>query len=327
MEDLTINSLSDFIKVLMQKTLDKKMKDSNEIFWFRGEGNANFETQLIPSSYRVLASTYKSIEDDIFYSDNIKSIEGNISAEFHRKSLPFIKSKGIENTMWNRYFLMQHYGINTRLLDWSENALLALFFALCNKKYQDKDARVWILNPFHLNSFAMGTIIGKPCVQIIPNAFSANKKSTILSKDGNLNVEELMRTYLTMDFKRDEDQIRNVYLPIALYPSFLDERMTAQKACFTIFGNKINGLLSKEYDTRFYLDSITIPQKSRTRILNELTLLGVDFSSNYPDLDGLGKSINSKFEANFRDNRETIIDIIEKTQNKNNKESPAGNNV
>ncbi|MCB5383968.1 FRG domain-containing protein [Blautia glucerasea] len=46
--------------------------------------------------------------------------------------------------------MMQHYGLPTRLLDWSESPLVALYFALSEKK-DDIDAAVWIMNPMKLN--------------------------------------------------------------------------------------------------------------------------------------------------------------------------------
>lgn len=46
--------------------------------------------------------------------------------------------------------MMQHYGLPTRLLDWSESPLVTLYFALSEKK-DDIDAAVWIMNPMKLN--------------------------------------------------------------------------------------------------------------------------------------------------------------------------------
>ena len=47
--------------------------------------------------------------------------------------------------------LMQHYGLPTRLLDWSESPLVALYFALSSDEDAKADAAVWVLNPMKLN--------------------------------------------------------------------------------------------------------------------------------------------------------------------------------
>ncbi|WP_350340486.1 FRG domain-containing protein [Paenibacillus hexagrammi] len=50
--------------------------------------------------------------------------------------------------------MMQHYGVPTRLLDWSREALVALLFALgvpTSDIEKTSDKVVWVLDPVTLN--------------------------------------------------------------------------------------------------------------------------------------------------------------------------------
>src|SRR5580704_10584964 len=72
--------------------------------------------------------------------------------EFQRCGVQLYDQKpGDDEWDWDWYFLMQHHGAATRLLDWSDGALIALHFALSNKKKGDtEDAFVYALEPDRL---------------------------------------------------------------------------------------------------------------------------------------------------------------------------------
>src|SRR5271167_1059072 len=58
-----------------------------------------------------------------------------------------------KNRGWDSYFLMQHHEGPTRLLDWSDGALMALHFAVRNRADDSEDARVYVLEPDKLNKY------------------------------------------------------------------------------------------------------------------------------------------------------------------------------
>lgn len=287
MDKYFIKSVSDFINDIIIKT--EKLQIQNErVFWFRGENSEEYS--LVPNLFRKTTNNNTPYCSDINRKE-IYTIEQNIDVSFIRKATVFLSNKGVENTPWNRYFLKQHYGVKTRLLDWTENALYALFFALHNK---DKNGKVWILSPFKLNNYSISKLFNtdKNFYRIL-TCGKLEKKRAVLNKNGELRINELLRKYYRMDFLENE----KLY-PLAIYPPHLDERMSAQQACFTLFGNIVKGL-DPDNSPEKYLDFVLIDAESKPKLLKELRTLGISNYSIYPDLDGLGRTINDDESQNL----------------------------
>ena len=113
--------------------------------WFRGTRDCTH--QLVPSLYRH--PTVKG-------TDHLIDLEWELLSEFRHEAPPF--GGKLPSEQLELLFLMQHYGIPTRLLDWTENPFIALFFALENARQErpgeEKDATVWLLDPIRLNMTA-----------------------------------------------------------------------------------------------------------------------------------------------------------------------------
>lgn len=280
--DNKAKSVTEVIELIKSKF--SSLRDENEIqnLWFRAE-KINIITPLIPTSYRERDGKG---DEDVYYER--KEIEGDLKASFSRYSKMFISHNRIPDNEWNNYFLMQHYGAETRLLDWTESALVSIYFAVENDLKKD-DFKIWILNPYRLNKSTTKLING------FKNGFSgiyfpqSSKKDFLFDTDNKLNFDELHRKYLKMDFDLKEESY-----PLAIYPYLFDERMKAQKACFTIFGNQINGLLDNS-DRDKFLQSIVIDGKAKNDIKKELSWLGISKESVYPGLDSVCKDIQEKF--------------------------------
>ncbi len=111
--------------------------------WFRGQQRSYWP--LVPKLYRDFGN-YKFIEKN--------DIEREICEEFLVRAPILSETKPAENDSWEWYFLMQHYGTATRLLDWTEGALIALYFAeKDNRGFYD--AVVWALDPYDLNKMTI----------------------------------------------------------------------------------------------------------------------------------------------------------------------------
>jgi len=279
-----IKSVSEFITTVFNKIGNlENDKTTDRTIWFRGEDSEKYN--LVPNLYRKISKSEIPYCQDILNPKSISTVEQNIDTSFYRKSTAFFAKNRIANTPWNRYFLKQHYGVRTRLLDWTENALFALFFAVSSNS--GENGKVWLLSPFKLNNYSLHKLYpSDKNFYTILTCGKLKKKDNLINKNGELRASELLRKYYRLDFSNSEE-----LYPLAIYPPHLDERMSSQQACFTLYGNIVRGLDCNDTQEKF-LDCVYIDAVSKFDILKELRVLGISNYSIYPDLDGLGRTIN-----------------------------------
>lgn len=125
---LEANSLSDIMQLGVAPT--------GHDMCYRGQSNASWS--LIPSVFRPLADQLT----------DLKAVELNWIGQCERDSYREFELRGRPlydlNDKWEILCLAQHHGAPTRLLDWTKNLLVAVFFAVYSE--DDTDAAVWCLD-------------------------------------------------------------------------------------------------------------------------------------------------------------------------------------
>ncbi len=164
---------------------------------------------------------------------------------------------------------MQHHGVPTRLLDWTDSALVALYFAL---KSCDCDAAVWAINPLWLNSQSVNRYsLVDPSVDPVATAFRV----------------DALRAAMEGPPKGAPP-----LLSIAVRPPWGSMRMFAQRSLFTLHGARDIPIETYAFIQRDSpLCRIVIPFTHREDVMIGLRACGVTETTVYPDLDGLAKEL------------------------------------
>jgi len=248
-----IHSISDFSRAIRKIQLQWTEQDKGTIFpWFRG--NQDYSYTLKPGLYRGKVDRSQHVLDENDYRN-----------DFQLKALPFMSDvfRPPQND-WEWYILMQHYGLPTRLLDWTEGALFALHFAIADYPItpQEYYPCVWALNPYKLNHLV------------------ADRGDCVLNQYHDL------KGYLNEIWSNETLREH----PVAIQPPYNSKRIAAQKGCFTLHGRDNRGL--EEYTQLFqYLVRIDIAKDCVEDLKDELITNGIVQSIVFPELSGLSKEL------------------------------------
>lgn len=252
--DITNHFFSNrWIKILDEVTFFTK---KSRLVWFRGQNNNGCINGLYPllsGLFRLDFSVKKILEwEEISYKRFFEN-----GYELHKT----------ENE-WDLLYLMQQYGVKTRLLDWSESFAVALYFA--TKDWDQKNpCTVWLLDPFQLNQ-----------------TFHEFYELKSMPKTGSF-LEERPHFKKTM----------------ALSPTMNTYRSMFQKGFFTLQGNTKKGLEQEEDGILLKqkaLKHIEIDSDLTNDISMFLDLSGINQFTLFPDLGGLASYVNSWTTADLK---------------------------
>ena len=223
-----------------------KVRDSfrnSKPLWYRGHSQAKHK--LEPSLLRKKDGLLK--EQDLF-------------DEYERTAARLLPDR---NDDWERLIDMQHYGVPTRLLDWTDVLGIALAFALYDSHHDDEDSAIYILDPLELNR-----LHGIDGIKRVPNDTQFKFKS--IYWEGR-------------PFKANH--------PIAIDCRFQNARVTAQSGHFTVHGSNPDPI---EGQASHCVRRIIIGSDLKPAVREFLEHANLNPFSIYPDIVGMAKHISRK---------------------------------
>lgn len=252
-------------------------------FIYRGHSN-HATYKLLPGIFRMrqISPSHSTTE----YSQ----LEFNILNDFISEACQFVKDISVDDIpAWLE--IAQHFGVPTRLLDFTENPLVALYFACIGSS--EADASVWIINePIYNKKF----FFEGPLVLAI-------KSKQIVSK---IVSEEI--TYQDYQIQHYSNPYY-IQWPWIYKPYYREERMNLQSSIFMIWGADRRPLTEFVSENEFMIDKavtnqangllcyISIPANRKREILNQLNLCGINEKFIYPGVDGIGRYIRQKYSS------------------------------
>ncbi|MGN6187130.1 MAG: FRG domain-containing protein [Thermoanaerobaculia bacterium] len=224
----------------------------NRILWFRGHRSR--EWPVAPSIWRGYDA------DD----------ERNFTNRFRSRATTRMQTAPQYDDSAYWLSVMQHYGLPTRLLDWTRSPLIAAYFALQNyiysKRSQPQDACIWVLEPHILNVLegfdnVTPALDAHTCVPMLTPAFTHRDKE-------NNKV-------------------------IAAMAAERDLRMFVQQGCFTV--HSARRPLNDRSDRDKFLTEILIPAECIRGFAQALDVAGFRKGDLFPDLANLADELKGLY--------------------------------
>ncbi len=297
MKKYIAKSLSEYISIVSKIT-----EEECGIAWFRGHQMSHY--QLTPSVLRDIIPLTDARGNSLKGNERLNSSGCQMTGinperllnEFKRRAVHLVDERPQNDFEW--LFIMQHYGVKTRLLDWTTNALVALYFAVD----QSQDCSSQELSENGEDDITINNVDEQKSASVFvmnPNKF--NEQSTTCSRPIDLSNEFTQWEHYTRPTEHP-----GATLPICVLAPSSSSRIRAQSGVFTLHGSMTTPLESY-YPIQEILHKIYIPLEFSGKIQRDLEILGITKFFIYQDLDSLSHDIMKEECKRFNNERKDYL--------------------
>jgi hypothetical protein len=265
MQEYTFKKISEAVNCVVD---DLHSPGQDRPLWYRG---------VSCSQYSLLPKLMRGSQRDM---SEVFDREARLLARFRERSVPYLSSLHAQDE-WGLLFAMQHHGAPTRLLDWTENLFVALFFAANEEASRISEhsathsgdvcrPTIWVLDPYAWNAR-------------VPQL--ADTGVSILT-----TADDDVVKWWKPQVSTSERFIPTAKMPVAMYSTYNSARIVAQRGTFTIAGQEWQGLEGYCKPDDVLLTKM-VYDGDRRELITHLSQLGFTESMVFPDLVGLSREL------------------------------------
>ncbi|MEM7358837.1 MAG: FRG domain-containing protein [Pseudomonadota bacterium] len=280
--DRKISTVSDALKIV-NELHNQRPAPSGVLY--RGVGSYKYNLEPSLSRYLAPSKPLRNMRGDSFKEERIKwkevfsKTEKGLIEDFKKLAWQMLSYKPKND--WEWIAVAQHHGVPTRLLDWTTNLLIGLWFATDSSGvHANIDGGLWVYTPFG-------------------------------SRDGD--TEDIGDTEWLLD-QMTSDPTHEQYIGptevnrTRIYvPNNLDPRIQMQSGVFTAHQLMPNDgffdlvPLNKNGRERLKVSRIRVPKRAKAQIRTQLARdFGLDLTKVFPDVDGVALSLKAAWEPTVK---------------------------
>lgn len=258
--------------------------------WYRGQSDSDWIARS--GIHRHILNCFEQVgmsHDQPWTIDLLRDVYATLYYKFKGRAWRFLDQS--ERSPWGIVFSMQHYGLPTLLLDWTESFACALYFA-----QQGRDpaceAALYLLNPQVLNNKSLTSLEEVYKAKNLP-------LERMIFGEGLISLGDVLDpNHYSSYFHPEHPLFRQVAPPalrtVAVAPFFSNPRMLAQRAAFTLSGMSFAPI--EELFGEGVVKKIVLPANTYSDALEFLDLVGISHFGYFPDIASLVRDLKDELD-------------------------------